>query len=178
MKILTTVIAACLVLTACASTPKTSSPLAEQSAVQSAVQPKATTNPQIAIPSEAEIDAKKLAEQLQYLKNKSVYFDFDKSIVKPEYHDVVQQQSDFIKAHGNDTVTLEGNCDERGSDEYNLALGDRRANAVRKVLEILGVSADQMKTVSFGEEKPRLTCHEEKCWQENRRVDFDHKLNP
>ncbi len=176
MKSLMTVIAACLVLAACASTPKTSPPQAAQPETKPVVQPPAAV--QTAIPSQAEISARKLAEQLQDLKNKSVYFDFDKSIVKPEYRDTVQQQADFIKSHGNDTVTLEGNCDERGSSEYNLALGDRRATAVRKTLEILGVYAIQMKTVSFGEEKPRLTCHAEECWKENRRVDFDHNLNP
>ncbi len=72
---------------------------------------------------------------------------------------------------------MEGNADERGSAEYNLALGDRRANAVRKNLELLGIPTAQIKTLSFGEEKPRLLCHEEKCWQENRRDDFVHKLN-
>ena len=176
MKNFMTIIAACLVLAACASTPKTNAPQAAQPETKPV--PSAAPEVQNAISSQAEIDARKLAEQLRDLKDKSVYFDFDKSIVKPEYRDTVQQQADFIKSHGNDTVTLEGNCDERGSSEYNLALGDRRATAVRKTLEILGVYAIQMKTVSFGEEKPRLTCHAEECWKENRRVDFDHNLNP
>lgn len=176
MKNLMTIIAACLVLAACASTPKTSTPQAAQPETKPV--PSAALEVQTAIPSQAEIDARKLAEQLHDLKDKSVYFDFDKSIVKPEYRDVVQQQADFIKSHGNDIVTLEGNCDERGSDEYNLGLGERRATAVRMKLEILGVSASQMKTVSYGKERPRLTCHAETCWKENRRVDFDHNLNP
>lgn len=127
--------------------------------------------------SQAEIDARNLAEQQLELKNKSVYFDFDKSAVKSGYRNIIQQQANFIKSHGNDSVSVEGNCDERGSSKYNLALGERRANAVRKELETLGVSASQIKTVSFGKEKPRLTCHEEKCWKENRRVDFVHQLN-
>lgn len=166
----TLAIASCLVLSACASAPtKSTSQTAPQSTVQSKDQTGAL--------SQSELDARKLAEQIQSLKNKSVYFDFDKSSINPEYRDVVQQQADFLKAHGNDSVTLEGNCDERGSSEYNLALGDRRANAVRKELESLGVFATQIKTVSFGEEKPRLTCHEEKCWKENRRVDFNHQLS-
>ena len=122
-------------------------------------------------------EAQKAAAELQALQRKSVYFDFDKYVVKPEYVEVVRQQAEFIKMHKNDFVTVEGNTDERGSGEYNLALGDRRAEAVRKNLEILGVPAAQIRAVSFGEEKPRLTCHEEKCWQEDRRDDFVHKLN-
>ena len=127
--------------------------------------------------STAEIEAQKLAAELQGLQKKSVYFDFDKYAVKPEYQEVVRQQAVFIKMHKNDIVTVEGNADERGSTEYNLALGDRRANAVRKNLELMGVLATQIKTLSLGEEKPRLLCHEERCWQENRRDDFVHKLN-
>ena len=163
----------CLMLAACASTPKSAPP-----------QPAPVAKPVVQAPapqprglSQAEIDARQLAEQLQALKDKSVYFDFDKSLIKPEYRDTVIQQADFIKAHGDDAVTLEGNCDERGSNEYNLALGQRRADAVLKSLEQSGVSTSQVKTVSFGEEKPRLTCHEEKCWHENRRVDFVHQMN-
>lgn len=162
MKNLMVFVAVSFVLAACASTPK-------QASTAPAPQAKGL--------SQAQIDAQKLTAELSTLKNKSVYFDFDKSVVKPEYSGTVQQQAEFIQAHGNDVVTLEGNCDERGSNEYNLALGQRRADAVRKDIELLGVKADQVKTVSFGEEKPRLTCHAEKCWKENRRVDFDHQLS-
>jgi peptidoglycan-associated lipoprotein len=163
-----------IVLAACSSVPKTApAPTPQPEAKQEAPAPEV----KMAGPSQAEIDAKKLADELQLLKDKSVYFDFDKSFIKPEFHDTVQQQAEFIKSHGNDVVTLEGNCDERGSEEYNLALGERRASAVRKMLEALGVPEGQMKTVSYGEDRPRLTCHEERCWKENRRVDFDHKLH-
>lgn len=159
------IIAASLALSACASAPK----------VQSE-QPKVSTNAsQGNALTQAQIDAQKLAERVQELKKKSVYFDFDKSIVKAEYGDVVQQQSNFMKSYPQDSVTLEGNCDERGSSEYNLALGDRRANAVRDEMVMLGISKSKIKTISYGKEKPRLTCHAEKCWKENRRVDFDHK---
>jgi len=125
----------------------------------------------------AKMAADKLNASVQSLQKQSIYFDFDKSEIKPEYRDVLQQQAEFVMAHKNDIVTVQGNCDERGSDEYNLALGNRRADAAQKNLELLGVSSSQIKTVSFGEEKPRLTCHEEKCWKENRRDDFIHQLN-
>ena len=96
---------------------------------------------------------------------------------KPEYRNIIQQQADFVVAHSKDIVTIQGNADERGSEEYNIALGDKRANAARKNLELLGVPSSQIKIVSFGEEKPREICHEEKCWKENRRDDFIHGLN-
>lgn len=114
------------------------------------------------------------AGQLPAEQKASVYFDFDSFNIKPEYREIVQRQADSLKASGG-MVTLEGNSDERGSAEYNLALGDKRGYAVRKALEVLGVKSDQITVVSFGEEKPRSTCHEEKCWGENRRVDFNAK---
>jgi peptidoglycan-associated lipoprotein len=104
--------------------------------------------------------------------DKSVYFDFDSFSVLPEYRDVVIHQVEFIKNHQNEFVVLEGNADERGSSEYDLALGDKRAQAVRNSLVLLGIPSSRIRVVSLGKEQPRLTCHEEKCWHENRRVDF------
>jgi peptidoglycan-associated lipoprotein len=167
MKNIVSFIAISLFLAACASTPQKET--TQTTSTSAPVQGNGL--------SQSQVDAQKLADELNTLKNQSVYFDFDKSVVKPQYTDVVQRQAAFIKAHGNDTVTLEGNCDERGSSEYNLGLGQRRADAVAKDLELLGVSSRQIKTISFGEEKPRLTCHAERCWKENRRVDFDHKIS-
>jgi peptidoglycan-associated lipoprotein len=117
------------------------------------------------------------AAELQMLQQENVYFDFDKSDVKAAYQNAIQKQADFIKAHPNDVVTLEGNTDERGSREYNHSLGNRRATAVENSLQQLGVPAAQIRTISYGEDKPRLSCHAEKCWKENRRVDFAHTLN-
>ena len=180
-------IAVCLLpflLMACSSTPKTdSSPVSQPSKAEST---SAKAKPEVITSStsntNADIDsrklaAEKLAAEMRELQKRSVYFDFDQYIVKPAYQEVIRQQAEFIKAHKNDVVTIQGNADERGSAEYNLALGDNRANAARKNLELLGVAATQIKTASMGEEKPRLTCHEEKCWQENRRDDFVHTLN-
>jgi peptidoglycan-associated lipoprotein len=155
---------ATLAISACATPPKTETAPANE------------TKPVAATPA-AESESSKLAAEIQNLQKQSVYFDFDKSVVKPEYRDLVRNQAEFIKAHKNDIVTVEGNCDERGSSEYNLALGSRRAKAVAKSLELDGVPVAQIKVLSFGEEKPRLSCHEEKCWKENRRADFVHKLD-
>jgi peptidoglycan-associated lipoprotein len=164
-----------LLFAACASTPKPSSQGGENSAPQEST---ATTSAvTTASVSPSELETKKLDAEIQGLEQQSIYFDLDKSAIKPEFKDVLEKQADFIKANKNDSVTIQGNCDERGSPEYNLALGEKRADAARKSLEILGVPASQIKTVSFGMEKPRLTCHEEKCWKENRRDDFVHTLN-
>jgi len=160
-----------LLVAACASTHKadtTQTPANENKATTSSAAASAA--------AEAEVSASKLKAEIEALQKQSVYFDFDKYVVKPEFHASIQQQAEFLKSHTNDVVTLQGNADERGSAEYNLALGTERAQAVEKDLEILGVSASQVKVVSFGEEKPRLTCHAEKCWKENRRVDFVHDL--
>jgi len=102
----------------------------------------------------------------------SIYFDFDKSIVKSEFQDAISQEADVLNANKGATVTLEGNCDERGSSEYNIGLGSRRAEAVKRQLQSAGIAASRIKTVSLGESQPRATCHDESCWKENRRVDF------
>ena len=108
----------------------------------------------------------------QSLSKQSIYFDLDKAVVTSEYKASIQNEAVQIKSHKNSVVTLEGNCDERGSAEYNLSLGKRRADAVKKLLVAAGVHAKQIKTTSLGSEKPKLTCHDESCWKENRRVDF------
>jgi peptidoglycan-associated lipoprotein len=126
----------------------------------------------------AEVTTGDLAAQLEEMQKQSVFFDFGEFVVKPEYQGLIQQQADILKANANIVVTLQGNTDERGSSEYNLALGDRRANAVRKALEVLGVSDSQIRIVSLGEEHPRLSCHEERCWKENRRTDFVGTAGP
>lgn len=159
-----------LLFAACASTPKTSPQAGENSAPQASTITATSVSP-------SELESKKLAAEIQALQQQSIYFDLDKSTVKSEYKDTLQKQADFIKANKNDTVTIQGNCDERGSPEFNLALGEKRTDVARKDLELLGVPASQIKTVSFGLEKPRLSCHEEKCWKENRRDDFVHTLN-
>ena len=167
------VIAVSMALAACAAS--TPAPIKQGS------QPSTTSanTPQTGVLSRSDVDAQALAAQAAQIRDlRSVYFDYGTVDVKPEYNAIIQQQADFMNSHPDDSVTLEGNTDERGSDEYNLALGDSRAAAVRKVMLVLGIDASRIKTVSFGEEKPRLTCHEESCWKENRRVDFTHSKLP
>jgi peptidoglycan-associated lipoprotein len=106
------------------------------------------------------------------LAKRSTYYPFNVSIVQAADIPLVQAHAAYLKDHPEQKVRLEGNCDERGSAEYNLALGQRRADGVKKLLIAGGANADQITSVSYGKEKPRLTCHAEKCWKENRRTDL------
>jgi peptidoglycan-associated lipoprotein len=166
-----------LMLSACASAPKATT--AQESSQEKTVgNGQASSAAETAIAGSANVVSGDLAAQLQAMQQKSVYFDFDEFVIKPEYHGIIEQLADFMKAHDNIAVTLEGNTDERGSGEYNLSLGSKRAYAVRKSLEVMGIPSRRIETVSLGEEKPRLTCHEEQCWQENRRTDLIVKPVP
>lgn len=100
-----------------------------------------------------------------------VYFDLDKSVIKPEYESILQSAAGVLRDTGA-SVTIEGHTDERGSEEYNLALGERRANSVRRYLLDLGVSSGQLTTVSYGEARPAVNGTGETVWQLNRRVEF------
>jgi peptidoglycan-associated lipoprotein len=106
------------------------------------------------------------------LAKRSVYFDFDNYSLKDEYKPVIAAHSKYLDAHKNRKIVIQGNTDERGGSEYNLALGQKRAEAVRKSLSLLGVPAAQMEAVSFGKEKPKATGHDEASWAENRRADI------
>jgi len=103
---------------------------------------------------------------------KDVYFDYDKSDLRGDQQSSVQADSQFLGQHTNINVTIEGHCDERGSTEYNLALGDRRASAVKDALVASGVNASRIKTISYGKEKPFCSESNEACWQQNRRGHF------
>jgi peptidoglycan-associated lipoprotein len=103
---------------------------------------------------------------------KDSYFDFNKADIRPDARDALGKTAGFLRDHPEVKVTIEGHCDERGSTEYNLGLGDRRANATKQYLVSLGISADRMNIVSYGKEKPFCMEHSETCWQQNRRGHF------
>jgi peptidoglycan-associated lipoprotein len=109
------------------------------------------------------------------LSKRSAFFDFDKSVVKSEDKAMVEAHGKYLGEHGDHSVVVQGNTDERGSSEYNLALGNRRAAAVKKMLVVSGAKAAQVSTISFGEEKPRATEHNEAAWSQNRRADIVYK---
>jgi len=101
-----------------------------------------------------------------------IHFDFDRSNIKPEYEPVLRGNAEWMKKNSNTNVTIEGNCDERGSVEYNIALGDRRANSAKRYMMNLGIPASRLSTISYGKERPLCTQHTESCWWQNRRDDF------
>jgi peptidoglycan-associated lipoprotein len=102
----------------------------------------------------------------------SVYFDFDKSFIVPKFDDVLNAHAEYLKANPDLNVEIQGNCDERGSREYNIGLGNRRALSVKAGLEILGIQGSRISITSFGSEKPIALGHDEASWQQNRRADF------
>jgi peptidoglycan-associated lipoprotein len=102
----------------------------------------------------------------------SIYFDYDKDDIRPEFRSVMEEHAKYLRANPMMRARIEGNADERGSREYNLALGQRRAEAVMSNLRLLGVPESRMEAVSNGEEKPRRAGHEETSWAENRRGDL------
>lgn len=102
----------------------------------------------------------------------AIYFDFDAAVVRDDARPTLQKLAEKLKANPGAKVRIEGNCDERGTDEYNLALGSHRAEAAKRYLESLGVPAGRIATVSFGSERPKFQGHDESSWSKNRRDDF------
>lgn len=102
----------------------------------------------------------------------TIYFDYDKSNIKPEYQKPLETAAGWLSRNPSRQLLIEGHCDERGTDEYNLALGERRALSVRRYLIALGVDADRLHTISYGEEKPAAMGHDESAWAKNRRAEF------
>jgi peptidoglycan-associated lipoprotein len=110
------------------------------------------------------------------LAQRSVYFDYDSNAVKDEYRGLVQAHSRYLTGDKRDArIRIEGNCDERGSREYNLALGQRRAESVRSALKLLGVQDSQVEAVSFGKEKPVDPASTEEAWAKNRRAEIVYR---
>jgi len=108
------------------------------------------------------------------LAKRSVYYPFDVAAVQDADKPVVQAHAKFLSEHAKRKMRLEGNCDERGSNEYNLGLGQRRADGVNKMLVLGGAKVDQLESVSYGEEKPKASGHDEASWSQNRRTDLNY----
>jgi peptidoglycan-associated lipoprotein len=111
-------------------------------------------------------------DRIFFREVRDAYFDYNKADIRPDAREALSKTADLLKNYPQFKVTIEGHCDERGSTEYNLGLGDRRAAAVKQYLVSLGISADRLSTVSFGKEKPFCMESNETCWQQNRRGHF------
>ena len=121
-----------------------------------------------------EVEEKKAWQERRVAKVEaaSIYFDFDKSFIRLEYRSVLKAKAGFLKDNPDVRLRIEGNCDERGTNEYNLALGERRANSAAKFLISLGISPDRIENISYGEERPLALGSGEGAWAQNRRDDF------
>jgi peptidoglycan-associated lipoprotein len=130
------------------------------------VTPAAAPPPQMSNSTDAQLFAQNV---------KDVFFDYDSYDISPQYQPVLQADARFLQQHPNMKFIIEGHCDERGSTEYNLALGDNRANAVKTALTSMGIPADRIRTISYGKEKPFCTESTEACWAQNRRGHFAYQ---
>lgn len=156
-------LAVSLFVAGCAKTVK---PVTTPAASTAAPATAATTT--AAAPAQAQLSP--LDDPSNILYKKVVYFDFDKSNIKPEFLDLLTAHAKYLVANPNQKVRIEGYTDERGTWEYNIALGDRRAQAVRRFLLFQGVNPDQLSTVSYGEAHAVCSDHNEACWSQNRRA--------
>lgn len=113
-----------------------------------------------------------LDDPASILAKRSIYFDLDSYVVKDEYKPVIEAHAKYLISRKDRKIIIQGNTDERGGSEYNLALGQKRSEAVRRALQLLGVSDNQMEAISLGKEKPKATGSGEEAWAENRRADI------
>ena len=166
------VLASSLALVACSSTPLNEAPVSNGSASTSTT----TTGPQ-AQSAVAPVAANSNVPDLAGPPGAArvIYFDYDSSAIKPEFQSTVDAHARFMESHRDRKLTIAGNTDERGGSEYNLALGQRRAQAVADALHLLGVPENRMEAISWGKEKPVATGHDEAAWAQNRRAELSYK---
>jgi len=159
-----------LILGACASNePVKEVPVVDRKPVTTAP---ATQTPTAQPTATQPVVGNPLTDPGNILSRRSVYFDYDSNVVKDEFRNLIQAHTRYLIDNKNAHVRLEGSTDERGSREYNLALGQRRAAAVKKIMVVLGVPEARLETISFGEEKPKASGHDESAWSQNRRTDI------
>ena len=111
-------------------------------------------------------------DQIQAFESEPIYFDFNSPDLRPQYRPLLEKKAAWLKSHPEYSLKIEGHCDERGTEEFNLALGERRAKVVMSYLVSLGVSPGRISTISYGEERPSASGHDERAWAKNRRAEF------
>ena len=154
-----------LALTACQTTPKAEPEPAPEPEPTTDVDTKAAPDPH------DYTDSRNFYNPESLLSKRVIYFDYDKSTVRPEYRGIVSAHAAYAAAHSSARVTLEGHADERGTREYNLGLAERRGNAVMGLMSAQGARGSQLVVVSYGEERPTCRVSDENCWSQNRRVE-------
>jgi len=161
------------VLAGCSSTP----PLESKAGVEDRT-PSTAVPPQPGVTTVTPLAPKgdqlpsALKDPNNILSKRSIFYDYDKYDVKDEYKPLLQAHARYLAQNSNAKMLIQGNADERGSREYNIALGQKRADGVKKMLQLMGVQESQMESVSLGEEKPRCTDNTEGCYAQNRRSDM------
>jgi peptidoglycan-associated lipoprotein len=169
LKSVALIVSAAAALSACSSPKLNETPVVEKAPVAEAAPP-VDTSRDIRPVETGNVDP--LNDPKGVLANRSVYFDFDSYAVRGDGKPVVENHSAYLSKNNGRKVLIQGNTDERGGTEYNLALGQKRAEAVRKSMTTLGVSDGQLEAVSLGKEKPKASGHDEAAWAENRRADI------
>lgn len=170
LKTVTLATASALLLAACGTAPTlttNNAPATTAASQENSGKPDPRTAATVTAPA---VDA--LNDPNSILAKRSVYFDYDSYAVKQEFSPLVTAHANYLEGHKAAKIIIQGNTDERGGSEYNLALGQKRADAVRKALALLGVPDTRMEAVSFGKEKPKAVGSDEASWAENRRADL------
>jgi len=165
-------LASALLLTGCPKRPVTIGASAPPPTAPSGTPTPAPTPPPTVVPSPTPAPAARPTQFEENANLKDVYFDFDKSDIRPQDAKTLDANAAWLKTRGNDLVLIEGHCDERGTNEYNLALGERRAKAAMTYLVGQGIQAQRITLISYGKEQPVCTAHDEACWALNRRAHF------
>src|SRR5664279_3334642 len=164
-----------LTLAACASTQTpTGAPVDDRAAGKGANAGTGTAGAAGVMPTPVPAASGNPGDSHNLLAKRSVYFDFDSFAVKDEFKTIIEAHGKYLQGSRNSRMTVEGNTDERGSREYNIALGQRRADAAKKMMLLMGANDAQIETVSFGKEKPKNPGHDESAWTENRRDDLHY----
>ena len=166
-----------LSLAACSTTPTdTTAPVEHRGATTGNPGAGTTaTTARAATPTPAPAATANPGDPKNLLAKRSVYFDFDSFAIKDEDKSVIEAHGRYLQGSRNSRLTVEGNTDERGSREYNIALGQRRADAAKKAMMLMGATDVQIETISFGKEKPKNAGHDESAWAENRRDDLRYQ---
>lgn len=168
-----------LTLAGCASDPlkttSNSAPTEERTGGSSDNGSSSSNYPTVTADQDKSGASSELRDPNSLLSKRSIYYDFDSYIIKETYKPMLKAHAAYLLKHKDAKLFIQGNTDERGSREYNLALGQKRAESVRQSLKLLGVSDAQLEAVSFGEEKPKNPEHDETAWSENRRSDLAYE---
>ena len=171
-KVILLMLALAVLLTGCPKRPVSTGVAAPAPPAPTATPAPTPAPPAIVTPAPAPASPPRAAQFVENANLKDVYFDFDKSDIRPPDAKILDANAAWLKTRGNDLVLIEGHCDERGTNEYNLALGERRARATMNYLLAQGLPAGRITIISYGKERPVCSEHAESCWARNRRAHF------